>query len=129
MNELNVRTFDRVYDNVVIRVGTPRTDLPHMETPLHFSGGAFLLHNNSSTVTARVTIADSPNGTVYTAVSFSSWNQSSLLLMDIVPQGLSTILVRSVQPWVRITVTPNIPEGMYFHLVQWQPRAQGADLS
>jgi hypothetical protein len=91
--------------------------------PIHFGGMSVAL-NNSGGVTAVVSVDDSPDGTTWTPVLFSTDTLSNLLNITIVGRGQQQILFESIQRYVRFRLAENVEGGVQGRWHQFVPRAR-----
>jgi len=104
------REYQRVYDSFVWE-----------DYPIHFTGAGLFIINESSVFAATISLDDSPNGTTWTSILFSTHSTSGNLNITLVPNSYTTLLFVSCQQYVRISVDPELPDGLFVHLVQWPP--------
>jgi len=104
------REYQRVYDSYVWE-----------DYPIHFSGAGLFIINESSTFSVTISLDDSPLGTVWSPILFSTHSTAGNLNITLVPNSYTTLLFKSCQKYVRISADPDMSEGLYVHLVQWPP--------
>jgi len=104
------REYQRVYDSFIWQ-----------DYPIHFSGAGLYIINESPSNSVTVSLDDSPLGSVWTPILFSTPISSGNLNYTLVPNSYVTLLFVSCEKFVRISVTPDAPDGLFVHLVQWPP--------
>lgn len=105
------RTFDRIYRTITID-----------EWPIHISGSGLFVWNESQTLTVTLRVYDSDDGVTWNVVDFATPTNHGLTSIDVIPHSYASILFQSARRYVRFELDENNPDGMFFHLVQWQPR-------
>ncbi len=104
------REYQRVYGSYVWQ-----------DYPVHASGAALMIVNESSILNAVISLDESVNGTTWTPILFSTHSTAGNLNITLVPQAYNTFLFTSCREFVRITTTPDNADGVYVHMVQWPP--------
>ena len=108
------RNYERLFDTIT-----------YQDYPIHFAGASLLLVNASPNLNAVISIYDSGDAVTWNPILFSTHNASSLLNYTLIPQALIVLLFTSCRRYVQFRTTPDNPDGVYFHLVQWPPTKVG----
>jgi len=94
--------------------------------PIHFAGMSLCINNNSATRLATFQVDDSPDGTTWTPVLFSTSALSGQLTIAIVPLGQVHILFESEERFIRLSVSPRIEDHVHVVGHQFPPRGRAA---
>ena len=107
--------------------------LPDDLYPVHVAGMSLFCYNASEyhesaippTPEASVlSIQDSPDGTTWSAVTFSVGGEAPVLTHTIQPGGKSVLLFTSQEKYVRISLAANNEAGVYVDAVQYPDKTR-----
>jgi len=100
------------------------TDLTHTfsDWPVHQAGVAFFFHNESPTVPVTVSFQSSQDGAIWTVQLFSTPTLSGQIQVVVGPRCKAVCLLATQTKYLRVSMNQQVPEGLFFHMVQWMPR-------
>ncbi len=96
---------------------------------IHVSGAAVLVTNNSPDVSIDITAEDSGDGVNYSPVGITIHETALAASVTLVPQALTTFLIKSRGEFVRINVNPTVvgervEDPAFVRLIQFRPVAR-----
>lgn len=95
--------------------------------PLHFAGAGLFMRNDSQN-NCVMQVHDSDDGTTWNLVLLSTHALAGLANVTLVGLSYQVVLFTSARRYVRVSLTADNPQGVYYSLVQYPPKPrEGAE--